>query len=402
MLDYQPALSNGSPETAVEQQGDTTEFELARTRADFLDLEEDWNALFATSARSIHVFQSFNWLWHWSETYGRNNHDDFVVVTARRNGQLILVWPMHVSRRLGVTRLEWLGEPIGQYGDLIVADISDRDCLIRNAWQHAVADIKPDAVHLRRVRSDANVHDFLSRNAAILTEQRQAPYVATQSANTFPEYSETRLSNRSRRNRRRLRRRLHERGEIRSEILSPSEQAADIAVEAIQLKRAWIKDRGLASPALESSCALAFFRAVCSGGPRPVEASVHALYCDQDLANAQIYFSCKRRSCLHIIVYALDYEKTRCGLLHCDDAVENAFETDTEILDFLPPDSDYKRDWASGSVAVSDFALPLTLKGYAYVHAYVRTARPLAKALIQKLPWSWCQRLPGANGHEPE
>ena len=38
-------------------------------RAEFDALEGQWNALFERSGRPYHVFQTFNWLWHWANHY---------------------------------------------------------------------------------------------------------------------------------------------------------------------------------------------------------------------------------------------------------------------------------------------------------------------------------------------
>ncbi len=74
-------------------------------RAGFDALEAEWNALFERAGRSTQLFQRFNWLWHWCNHYladpqapGRGSR--LAIVTARREGRLVMVWPL-VSERAG-------------------------------------------------------------------------------------------------------------------------------------------------------------------------------------------------------------------------------------------------------------------------------------------------------------
>ncbi len=105
------------------------------TRAEFDALEDEWNALFARAGQGTQLFQTFNWLWHWCNHFVDGCPGTRLsVVTARRHGRLVLVWPL-VSERAGLlTRLSWMGEPVSQYGDVVMEDEAGGLDLLREAW----------------------------------------------------------------------------------------------------------------------------------------------------------------------------------------------------------------------------------------------------------------------------
>ena len=51
--------------------------------------------LFQRAGQGTQMFQTFNWLWHWCNHFaGEGSGVQLSIVTARRNGRLVLVWPL--------------------------------------------------------------------------------------------------------------------------------------------------------------------------------------------------------------------------------------------------------------------------------------------------------------------
>src|SRR5262245_20127785 len=73
---------------------------LVSDRSAFDALEAQWNALFERSGRDTQLFQSFNWLWHWCNHYLTNDSQGarLAIVTGRRSGRLVMVWPLVIER----------------------------------------------------------------------------------------------------------------------------------------------------------------------------------------------------------------------------------------------------------------------------------------------------------------
>ena len=90
----------------------------------FLQLEADWTKLFREHGQSQQMFQTFDWVAAWSRDYlGPVNaaaQSTLHIVTARQAGELVLVMPLIRTCVHGQCRIEWLGHPVSQYGDVLV------------------------------------------------------------------------------------------------------------------------------------------------------------------------------------------------------------------------------------------------------------------------------------------
>ena len=367
-------------------------FEIVSERAAFDALEAEWNDLFARAGRGTQVFQTFNWNWHWCNHYlagsaRGGSAKALAVVVARRAGRLVMVWPLVKERSSGLTRLAWMGEPVSQYGDVLMEDGTGAETLLREAWSLIVSELAPDVAHLRKVRDDAAVAPFLSEAGALPTQRLEAPYLDLASAKDFAAY-EQRYSPRSRRNRRRLARRLEERGPMAIERHLAGHRARDLATQALALKRDWLKDRGLVSPALTDPRMTAFFADAAEGTTHPVGCQVSALTCGGEAAAIEIDMRCQDRTVMHIIVFNLKYEKAGAGVLLLEETIARCFDGEARVFDLLAPADGYKIDWADAATGVTDWALPVSRKGWLYARAYLGFARPTVKAVLGALPAS--------------
>lgn len=368
------------------KQSQSLSFGLVTTRRGLEALEADWNRLFDRAGRSIHVFQSFNWCWHWCNHFlpAARNLDaetSLRIITAYRGDTLVLVWPLIRSRKAGLVEVSFLGDPVSQYGDLLIDDIADRDAILDRAWQFLIAEVPADVVNLRRVRADANIAALMARTGALVTDQREAPYLDLASAPDFARY-ETRYSSKSRRNRRRVMRRFEEREPAAVEVHESGRRARDLAGLAISLKRAWLRDRGLVSRALAKPETRRFFEAVAEASVRPVGAAVLSLVTMGEAAAIEIAFDCKGRRVVHVIVYALKYESAGVGQLLVEQSIRRSFDKGLQCYDLMAPGDAYKLEWADGTVAVADWAAGLSAGGRMYVRAYLGFGRHRLKAAI--------------------
>jgi len=155
-------------------------FEVVRERAGLDALEPEWNDLFHRAGRSTQLFQTFNWNWHWANHYlpatsGARDGTSLAIVTVRREGRLVMLWPLVLERLAGLKVLRWMGEPVSQYGDVLAEELPDGLRLMRQAWHFAVARLGADVVCLRKVRADAAVAPLLSELGMQQTATAEAP-----------------------------------------------------------------------------------------------------------------------------------------------------------------------------------------------------------------------------------
>ena len=351
-------------------------------------IEPEWAKLFESSARPTHVFQSFNWCWHWCRHYlggDASNGPRLAIVTGRLSGKLALVMPLVAQRMAGLTELLWLGEPVSQYGDILASDdASDIQCLER-AWQFAIAETKADVANLRRVRSDAVAAPLLARLAATVTAVEEAPFLALGNDHSFGAWEERRQP-RARKNRRRQARRLTEKGHVRFSSHCSTSEAAALAMHAVGLKRGSLHAKGAISPALSDPRFAAFFAdAAGATGRRPAGVVVKTLEVGDDLAAIKVLVDCKGSRFLHIAVFDPAYEKCGAGAVLLENAVGKTIEQGCKTLDLLPPRHEYKMDFADGVVLVSDHAMALSRKGWLYTQGFLRMRRRL-KTAVEGLP----------------
>lgn len=395
----QPAQQAPLSETATQVAG--LELAVVSTRDGFDRLEAEWNALFARAGRSTHVFQQFNWNWHWANHFLHTDDGRvrLAIVTGRRNGELVMVWPLVIERLAGLRVLAWMGEPVSQYGDVLVENGPDRFQMLQSGWHHIKVHLRPDVLRLNKTRADSAIAPLLADIGAISTQRLEAPFLDLASAPTFAIY-EQRYANKARKNRQRLARRLKEMGDVSFHEFREGAQAAAIARKAIAMKRLWLAEKGLISPALSDARTLAFFAAAAGDDNRPTNIKVATLMCGGRLAAVEIGFGCRDRAAIHIMAYDLEFDKAAAGILLLEHRIEQSLADKVAVYDLLAPGDGYKKEWADGAVRVDDFAVPVTMLGRGYAHGYLGFVRPQIKAAIARIPQStrkaWSQRLTAA------
>ncbi|MGL4395506.1 MAG: GNAT family N-acetyltransferase [Hyphomicrobium sp.] len=365
-------------------------FDIITDRASFDALETEWNDLFDRAGRSTQVFQTFNWNWHWANHYLGSSPNgipgvELSVITGRRDGRLIMVWPLVKERVRGITQIFWMGEPVSQYGDVVIDSIPDSLDVMRAAWQHLSRNARADVMRLRRVRADATVAPLMSEINAHLTATALAPFLDLGSAPDFQTY-EQRYTPHSRRNRRRLARRLEEKGAMVFERHKGGAEAGRLAVEALALKNRWLEDRGLISHAVSDPRMARFFADAAEGATRSTNCVVAALTSNGEPAALEVSFTCKGRLAMHVIVFNLKYEKAGAGVILLEQSLRDGFADGLDTYDMLAPGDSYKLTWSDATVEVQDWSVPLSIAGRAYGRIYLGLLRPRMKAMISAMP----------------
>ena len=376
-------------EAVTEPAPEACRFALITDRAGFDALETEWNDLFWRAGRGAQVFQTFNWGWHWCNHFlaaaAGEPAVSLAIVTGRRNRRLAMVWPLAAERVAGLSQLTWMGDPVSQYGDVLFEPESS--AMLAHAWSFIARELKPDLVRLRKVRDDAAIAPFLSDLNAFAAERLEAPYLDLSSAPDFATF-ERRYSPRSRRNRRRLGRRLQDLGPAAFERCRESARARELAAEAIELKREWLKERGIVSPALADPRFASFFADVAQGSIRPTGCEVTALTCNGEAAAIEITLRCLDRIVMHVIVFNLKYEKAGAGVLLLEETIAQSFGGSARTFDLLSPADGYKVAWADAATGVTDWVIPLSAKGWVFARLYLGLARPALKAALGAMPTS--------------
>ncbi len=369
------------PSTLPPSEAQALTVSVVRTRSGFDSLEDKWNDLFARCASGRHVFQSFNWNWHWANAYLAADAE-LAVMAMYRADKLVALWPLVLARLPALRLIEWMGAPVSQYGDVLIDPAEDQALILQRGWDVIGQDLRVDALHLRKVRADANVRPLLQGHQATEMLANDAPYLDIASAPDFATY-ETRYSAKARKNRHRLARRLAEMGEVVIEHLSDDAEAARAAHEAVALRRQTLAETGRVSPALREPRYAAFFAQAASGA-KPCGCRVTRFRVGGRLAASAIDVTAHGHRAAHIIAHDPAFDACGPGMLMVEDWVRTACADGIATLDLLAPAHGYKWDWADGSVGVCDYVLPVSAKGRLLAEPYLARVRPRIKEAVEK------------------
>lgn len=344
-------------------------------------LGTEWSALFEACGRPHQVFQTFEWLSIWASVY-LDRRTRLAIVTGRRDGRLVLVWPLVVRRVVGIRILAGMGAPLSQYTDALVAPEIDAASL-GAALDHAMS-LAVDVVALRRVRDDAVLASLMRSRAGAPSHRQASPYVDFADAPSAAAF-EARFSGKLRSSRRRRRRRLEERGTIAFSSHGPTPEAAEIAVAAIAFKRDWARRAGLPAPALLDPRFARFFSAACRAGGRAPALRISALRCGDDIAGIEISVACKGELFGHVLAPNPAFAALGVGGILAESTVVAALEQGFSRIDLLAPADSYKNEWTTTTVGVSDYEISKTLVGALYAKLWLRWGREAAKGLAERL-----------------
>ncbi len=362
----------------------------------FLALRDDWDALFERAALPQQVFQSHVFLRHWAAHYLDRN-STLSIVTARRRGELAMVWPLVRQRRCSLDTLRFMGVPVAQFGDLLVEHPDDGN-LLQAGWR-AVRGLGADLFEARKLRADSVLARSQLLEQATRLELHEAPFadLAWRVGENGPS---TAYPSRERSNHRRRLRRLEERGPLSFEAPPPGPEAAALASEAIAMKQASLLRHGTIAPTVGDPRFGAFFKDLAADAEGGTTLRVSAIRCDGAAIAIDLSLDCKGRSFGHVIATHPDHERGGVGRILVHHSFASARARGSSIFDLLAPADAYKLEHADGMVPVGDLLLPLSLKGRLVCGLGIQHLRPALKSAAKRLPPGIARRVATWNRAE--
>jgi len=373
-------------QVAMTKSAGALDFAVAASRHELAQLEPEWNALHAKMSGAPSLFLSFNWIWHWSKHYLDQDRKRLAVIAGRHRGELVMVLPMVIEHSFGLRTASLAGAPVSQYGDILI-DQSDPEhqSWLAESWQYLRAELAPDMVHLRKVRSGSAAAKLMQLAGGKETNTQAAPFIALAGELDFETFDQ-RFSAKDRKNRRRKRKRLLELGTVGFRRSAGSAAASEAFNTAMCWKRSWLEDGARLSTALADLRFDRFFEEVLTNTDRPVGAEVFELTLDGKPIAVKVAITNDDYRGMHLTAFDKAYEKLSPGALLVEDMVGAGLTDGVATLDFLAPAYAYKLEWAAGSVAVADYSISVTPAGALYDSLYVQRLRPHLQTLAVKAP----------------
>jgi CelD/BcsL family acetyltransferase involved in cellulose biosynthesis len=298
----------------------------------------------------------------------------------------IRTWARHfIAGGRGSPRLHVavVGDPIGQYADLLVDPSCDGDKAF-DAALGSVAQAGADAIVLRRVRSDSQIARLAAHRLRPGTGHDAAPYADLTPYASYDEYLLS-LSKNMRKGLRNRRHHLEKVDNARFELLEGGPAARQAVAEALGLKRRWMIQRGAVSTAFldpaTKECLLDLAEDSLRAG-----AVVMRLMVGDEPAAIRLGFEYCGTYFAYMSAYDEAFAHVAPGKMLMDFYISGFKQRGIQRVDMLPPLDRHKTDWCRGQTEVADFNLPLTRTGRAYAELYQERFRPALRRAWGNLP----------------
>jgi len=358
------------------------EIAIVTERAAFEALASEWGALFDRAARPEHLFQSFDWLSCWA-THCLSPAERLRIVTGRRDGRLVMVWPLVEKRGLFGSKLVWMGEPVSQYGDALVDDDPDARKWLEAGWAR-ISTLGADVAVLRKTRGDANASSLLAA-CGRSCEEAMAPFAQFHGKRRFDEVVAKR-NPKTRSSRRRLLRRLQETGDIAFRSGADTAETEAAMRRAFAMKRAWLLRRGLYSQPLEAEETLDFFLAFATRPQTSVACLVDEVLRDGAAVATGLTFACKGAGVGYLLAHDPECDKQGAGIVLAEHIMRSCFDRGLTRYDMLAPYDAYKAEWADAAAPVADWVVGFSPRGRLLARLWSSAARERVKTALKHLP----------------
>jgi len=358
-------------------------FEVVRDLAGLDAVKEAWKRLADRSAAPQQGFQAFAWLRSWAAAYADEGSELHVLLGYRRD-ELALIWPLGARRTLGSRVLEFLGEPLSQYHDVLIDTGADAGALLAAALRR-LESARYDILALRRVRADSKLARLLIEAGATVDRREVAPFIDFAGFANFAAFERS-LPSKARAGRRRRMRRIQELGQIAFETCSSPARADELIETAMAFKRQWALKAGRYAPAAFDPRFGRCFRDAVRASEPNASLRVFAMLRDGRPIGVEISYAYKGRVFAHVLAPDPAYAKYGLGNALADAAIQAAFQQGYLTYDLLAPADSYKAAWTNAGVEVLDFSLTASRRG-ALLHVLaLGPGRRLARAAVKRAP----------------
>lgn len=374
--------------------------EIVRSREAVEALSVRWLALEAVS-EDLTLFQSLGWARAIFDFEAQRGNRDFdpIIVTLHDGQRLVALLPLERIRTGSRRVLTPLGHAFGQYSDVLVAKGYDPKAVVAKLLRAAVTAAPADTVSFYKVREgSALCLGMPEKNVATGAEQG-APYVALDAHADFSAYFQT-IKAKTRKNMRNARNRLERDGTLEHHVVDGADETLSIVERTLSARADRLKDQGLTSRAFRDGGFIAFCRSL----PQRADVSLLAFSFRHDGQPIAEQWGFVHGGRYYAFVASRDFANSdeSPGKLHLGEVIAACAERGIGGCDLGVPVMPYKLTWATDTVTVRDYALPITPIGWLVIQFWDVFLRPTLKAMVLRMPAGLRTRLMRLAGHGPD
>jgi CelD/BcsL family acetyltransferase involved in cellulose biosynthesis len=384
------ALDRGATEKlqhiAISGLSPSSRLSVISTREQLRALQKDWRNLEQSNQIETNLFCSFDWCMAWSETYAGKDGPRQArpqLVTGYDEEKLVFVFPLMLTRQLGINLLTWLTDPFGQYGDVLCQKGQNAKVWI-NAAVGLLSRLKGiDLVYLRHIREDS----IIAREAGELfidaRVPEEAPYLDLKQFKSEEEY-DARYTSVQRKRRKKIRKALEKFGPVTFSRLSSGTDADEAMRLALAEKNAWLAERGRMNRVLSCPQHLQFLKTL-SRNTGSVQLVLSELKAGDKPVSWEIGFRHSTKHYGYVTSHLNSLTDLSPGRLHMDLSQRMCLADGMEKFDLMVPNDAHKESWSSAKTMTNDVFLPVSARGRIVGYVYLRTLRPLLRSLYYYL-----------------
>ena len=358
---------------------------LITTLSALRDIESKWRDLELNVQNHSSVFQSFDWVMAWAETYVTEGSGTSLHVFAGYDkDELVFVWPLMRTRQMGLNTLTWLTEPFGQYGDVLCRKGYSPRQWVDSAFVilRRLKDV--DLLRLRHVRADSHMGVYATAFFHNARVPEKAPFLDLTSFANEDAY-DARYTSTQRKRRKKIRKSIEDMGPVSFKRL-PAGSLADTAMaSAIAEKNAWLTERGRINRVLGCPKHLSFLKTLSRRRDSNVDVVVTELKAGDRPVSWEVGFRHRDTHYGYITSHVNALTDLSPGRLHMDQSQRACINDGMAVFDLMVPNDAHKESWSSGTVNTNDYYLPLSVLGAGMGHAYIRTLRPLLRHIYYRM-----------------
>jgi Protein involved in cellulose biosynthesis (CelD) len=357
---------------------------VARTRDALEALAPRWRELERLS-EGDGLFQSLGWARAVFEFEAARNNAGFdpVIAVVEQGERLAGVLPLERIRTGFRTLLVPLGHAYAQISDALVAPGIDPAAAVASLIGIATQEAPCDGVSLLKVRSGSVLALGMPGTHIRTGEEQGAPYVALDAFADFASYFAT-VRTKTRKNMRNARNRLEREGPVEHRVVDqPAEQQALIE-RTLDGRADRLKQQGLTSRAFSDGGFVEFCRLLV--GREDMNLMGFSLTHNGKPLAEQWGFVHGGR--YHAFVASRDFSHSdeSPGKLHLAEILAVCADRGLKGCDLGVPVMPYKLTFATETIALHDYALPVTPRGWMMIQLWDVWLRPSLKRLVLALP----------------
>ena len=370
---------------------------VVRSRAELEAMAHRWQGLerFAPGAS---LFQSLGWARAVFDFEAARSNSDFdpVIAVVEDGQRLVGVLPLERIRTGVRTLLVPLGHAFAQISDVLVAADADTEAVVGQLLKIARVSAPSDGVSLLKVRDGTALARFMPKHHIRTGEIQGAPYVALDAFADFASYFST-VRAKTRKNMRNARNRLERDAPLRHRVvLDPCEQLALIE-RTLDGRADRLREQGLTSRAFRDGGFAEFCRSLVAREDIRV-LGFSLTHGGRPLAE-QWGFEHGGRYYAYVASRDFSHSDESPGKLQLGEVLQACAKRGLKGCDLGVPAMPYKLTFATETIGLRDYALPLTPRGWVMACLWDVWLRPILKRLALAMPAHLRARLMRAAGH---